>query len=215
MENYNHILNSNWFWCICGILGGGGLSLIISYYFHYISLKEKCISYRIETSPIRIDTKKQILNFKINFKKSKIYSSNIIIRNVGNMDIEKNDIVPNCPITISAKRIITYKIISNHYSNVTSTINYDVEENDKIVDNFSLNLDYLAKNDTINCSCLHTGEIYAYALLKNGSFFESYVITKCGRWYVKLTNFITLFSIIFFIFLTTLSIIVIIPELIK
>lgn len=215
MEKYNYILSSNWFWCICGILGGGGLSLSISYYFHFISLKEKCISYRIKTSPIKIDTKKQILNFKINLKKSKIYSSNIIIRNVGNMDIEKNDIVPNCPITISAKKIITYKIISNYYSNVTSTINYDVKENDEIVDNISLNLDYLAKNDTINCSCLHTGEIYAYALLKNGSFFESNIITKCGKWYRQLTNFSIMVSVILFIFLITLSIIGIIPELIK
>lgn len=131
------------------------------------------------------------------------------------MDIEKNDLVPLCPITISAKRILTYEIISNHYSNVTSTINYDVEENDKIVDNISLNLDYLAQNDTINCSCLHTGEIYAYALLKNGSFFESSIITKCGKWYRQLTNFHIMVSVIFIIFLITLSIIAIIPELIK
>lgn len=70
MENYNYILNSNWFWCICGILGGGGLSLIISYCFHFITLKEKCISYRIKTSPIKIDKRNQILNFKINLKKN-------------------------------------------------------------------------------------------------------------------------------------------------
>ena len=160
MEDYSYILNSNWFWCFCGIMGGGCLSLIISYIFHFIASKAKYISYRINTSPVPIDANNRYLENKNIPKNASIYCSNIIIRNVGDLDIEENDFVPSCPITISiTDKIISYEIKSNYYSNVASTVENNVEENNKIVNNISITLDYLAKNDTITCSCLHTGEV--------------------------------------------------------
>ena len=223
MEDYSYILNSNWFWCICGILGGGGLSLIISAYFHFIASKYKCISYTIETSRANINTNENNLESEANSHKNNIiYFSKITFRNVGDLDLEQNDFVPSCPLTISTdgEFIIndknTIHLEANHYSNMSPIVkNDDDEKNNTVVNNVSINLDYLAINDTVFCSCFHTGAISVYALIKNGKIFNSFIITKCGRWYVQLSNFICIISIIFFILLMTVFIIAIIPELIK
>lgn len=201
MEIINNIMNSNLFWCMCGIIGGSVLSLIISSCFHYFTPNKKRISYGIKTFPIVSENKhNKDKDCSIPLNEETMYRSKIIIRNSGYTFIEQNDFVQSRPISLSTdgKFIIDNQNIfsfeCNDYTNISTKFNEKRPTNHVVI-----NFDYLAQDDTITGSFIHTGNITFDAMLKDGSITNSYILTKCKSWVIKLIEFYCQAFILFFV----------------
>ena len=162
---------SNLFWCIISILGGflGGLLL------YFLGKNRKRITYKIDTSQLVSNTfNNDNIEFRYNSKKIEdLYSSTIFITNTGNTIVDKNDLAPNKPISISTKGQFILNKSKNIYLESTNKSNnifpiFNINERTRQCDKIVLEFDYIAKKETISCTLLHTDKISLDGILKDG-----------------------------------------------
>lgn len=169
-------MNSNLFWCVVGIIGGAIVSFIISLLFYFLGIKKKRLSYEINTICLISNNINQVKGLKVKYKSNKInnlYSSKITIKNIGNVNIEKQDLATNCPLSIStngqfllnkSNEIDFYPI--HKANNITPIIEFDNSSN--LCNHIIINFDYISRNDEFTCSIFHTGDISFDGILKEG-----------------------------------------------
>ena len=169
-------MDSNLFWCIVGIIGGAIVSFIISLLFYFLGIKKKRLSYEIDTLCLISNNINQVKGLKVKYKSNKIdnlYSSKITIKNIGNVNIEKQDLATNYPLSIStngqfllnkSNGIDFYPI--HKANNITPIINF--ENSNNLCNHIIINFDYISKNDEFTCSIFHTGDISFDGVLKDG-----------------------------------------------
>ena len=169
-------LNSNLFWCIVGIVGGAILSFIISLIFYFISTKRKRLSYSIKTFCLVSDKVNQINNLEIKYNCNEIenlYSSTLIIKNVGNSIIEKQDfalLYP--PLLYTNGEFLIDKSNTFLYGSVDNFgITYNTDSNNKIT-KIIFEFDYIPIKGSISCSFFHTDNISFECKLKDGKIVQ-------------------------------------------
>lgn len=169
-------MNSNLFWCIIGIVGGAIVSSIISLFFFLVGLKRKKINYNIQTFCLVSKKINQIKGLEVKYNSKEIenlYSSTITIKNVGNSIIEKQDISPSCPFSLSTNGVFllnnfndTNLLSSNKTNPVFVSFNIDGSNNE--VRHIILNFEYMAKKEEWTYTVFHTGDITFNGVIKDG-----------------------------------------------
>lgn len=156
------IMDSNLFWCIIGIIGGGFLSLLISAVFFFIGLKRKYLSYYIKTFCLISNKVNQISDLEIQYHNQKLdhlFLSTITFTNTGNSIIEYKDFVPSyLPFLYTNGEFIrsdTLNLDSTEL-NKNCIIKITYTNNNKA----NLNFDYIAKKGKISLSFFHTEDIF-------------------------------------------------------
>lgn len=173
-------MDSNLFWCIISIIGGAILGFITSLLFYYLGIKRKNLIYDVKTFCLISDKINQIDGLKITYNSNEIsdlYSSTIIIKNIGNSIIEEQDLAPSCPLSISTdgKFLVDQ---SNGMSlfplNKATNIHpvFTVNENN-ICNHIVISFDYIPKKEELTCSVLHTGKISFDGFLKEGKIIDN------------------------------------------
>lgn len=152
---------SNLFWCVMGIAGGA----IISYIFYLKSQNRKRLTYEIKTFCIISNKINQIQGLEVKYNSREIenlYCSTITIRNIGNSIIKKQDLVPQCPISILTDGQLlnagSYYIESLPQNRITH-YNLSSRENDGICNCIEFDFDYIPQKAIITYSLFHTGDI--------------------------------------------------------
>lgn len=169
-------MNSNLFWCIIGIVGGAIFSLIISFIFYFIGLKRKRINYYIQTICLVSPRTNKIAELEVKYKSKYIedlYTSTITIKNIGNSIIEKHDVSPSCPFSISTNGIFLLDNLKNtdlYSSNKTnhSHVFFDINSANDTCRNIIFNFEYIDKEEEWTYTVLHTGNISFNGILKEG-----------------------------------------------
>ena len=169
-------MNSNLFWCIIGIAGGAVFSLIISLVFFLLGLKRKKLNYNIQTFCLVSKKINQIKGLEVKYNSKEIenlYSSTITIKNVGNSVIEKQDVSPSCPFSISTNGVFLLNNINDanlYSSNKTNHVftSFNVDESNNETRHIILNFEYIAKKEEWTYTILHTGDITFNGVLKDG-----------------------------------------------
>lgn len=169
-------MNSNLFWCIIGIAGGAVFSLIISLVFFLVGLKRKKLNYNIQTFCLVSKKINQIKGLEVKYNSKEIenlYSSTITIKNVGNSVIEKQDVSPSCPFSISTNGVFLLNNINDanlYSSNKTNHVftSFNVDESNNETRHIILNFEYIAKKEEWTYTILHTGDITFNGVLKDG-----------------------------------------------
>lgn len=161
---------SNLFWCVVGAL----LSLIISFIFYRKSQNRKCLTYGIKTTCIISSDIKNVYGLEVNHNSEKIenlYRSLILIKNTGNSIVEKQDLAPSYPISISTSG----KFINAETCTVCSApqdkkINpsLSLKETDGICNYIEITFDYIPKKGLILYSLYHTENIVFNGDLMDG-----------------------------------------------
>lgn len=169
-------MNSNLFWCIIGIAGGAVFSLIISLVFFLVGLKRKKLNYNIQTFCLVSKKINQIKGLEVKYNSKEIenlYSSTITIKNVGNSVIEKQDVSPSRPFSISTNGVFLLNNINDanlYSSNKTNHVftSFNVDESNNETRHIILNFEYIAKKEEWTYTILHTGDITFNGVLKDG-----------------------------------------------
>lgn len=165
-------INSNILWSLISIIA----SLSISYLFYKLSLKKKSITYDITTSCLISKEIVDINGLSVSYNSSALESLNqstIKIKNSGNTIIDKNDIAPKTPISISTKGKFLYNMPTIQLSNDDDNIvlKFEVDEvgtcSSAIID-----FDFISKKQTIEFSVLHTKNIKLNGRIKDGDIIE-------------------------------------------
>lgn len=166
-------MDSNLFWCISGIIGGGMLSLIISSFFYFFGLKRKRLTYKIDTFSLIPYYMENNNDLKMTYRSKeleRLYCSIITIKNSGNCLLEKSDFSSPNPVIINTDG----QFILSDYSrnNIISrdckgnpTCQYDSNYCYYVIINF----DFIPKKEKIVFKLLHTEpHIYIETALKEG-----------------------------------------------
>lgn len=169
-------MNSNLFWCIIGIVGGAIFSLIISLIFFLVGLKRKKLNYNIQTFCLVSQKINQIKGLEVKYNSKEIenlYSSTITIKNIGNSVIEKQDVSPSCPLSLSTNGVFLSKDFNDtnlYSSNKTNHVfaSFTIDESNNEARHIILNFEYMAKKEEWTCTVLHTGDITFNGVLKDG-----------------------------------------------
>lgn len=169
-------MNSNLFWCIIGIVGGAVFSLIISLIFFLVGLKRKKLNYNIQTFCLVSKKINQIKGLEVKYNSKEIenlYSSTISIKNVGNSVIEKQDVSPSCPFSISTNGVFLLNNVNDtnlYSSNKTNHVfaSFNIDESNNETRHIILNFEYIAKKEEWTYTVLHTGDITFDGVLKDG-----------------------------------------------
>lgn len=194
--------DSNTLWGIIGLIGG----IIISFFFYYISIKRKKISYNIYTFNIIKDKISQIEGLEIKYQSSPIdnlNSSIVIIENSGNSVIERENLAPSCPITIFTTGQFLF---DNEFSENLFFI--EEEKQVHLIPNYTNNVctsiiidfDYLSKGDKLHYTFTHSGEIHLSAALKDGKVINKELKNHSHYFFISLYTFI--FTILITIVIT-------------
>ena len=163
--------NSSILWGIIGLVGG----FIISFFFYFIGLKRKHLSYNIKTICLVSDKINQINGLEIRYNSNEIedlYFSTITIKNIGNAIIENSDFAALYPLSISTNGIFLIdelneiELYSSNKSSVVQPL-FDID-NDGICNYIIISFDYISKKEELTCSILHTGNIIFEGTLKEG-----------------------------------------------
>lgn len=168
-------MDTNLFWCIIGITGGAVASFIISYFFYFRGLTRKRLTYDIKTICIMSDSINQINGLEVKYNSNDIdnlYSSTITLKNIGNSVINKQDIVPLCPISISTSgQFLKPKIkyIESYPTNKISKYNLLFQDNNGTCNSVKFDFDYIPKKAIITYSLFHTGDITFNGDLMDGN----------------------------------------------
>lgn len=174
-------MDSNLFWCIIGIVGGAVFSLIISLIFFLVGLKHKKLNYNIQTFCLVSQKINQIKGLEVKYNSKEIenlYSSTITIKNIGNSVIEKQDVSPSCPFSISTNGVFllnnfndTNLYSSNKSNHVFASFNIDGTNNE--TSHIILNFEYIAKKEEWTYTVFHTGDITFNGVLKDGKIINT------------------------------------------
>lgn len=186
--------NSNFFWCIIGIIGSAIVSFIISFVFYLIGLKRKKLTYNIKTFCIISDKINQIKGLEVKYNANEIenlFSSTITIKNIGNSNIEKEDFALSCPLSISTNgKFLVDQSNGINLFNINEANNvyplFEVDDKDNTCNRIIFAFNYIPKKDILTCSLFHTGEISFNGILKDGKIIDNKVYDKL----LKVSNFI-------------------------
>lgn len=166
--------NSSILWGIIGLVGG----FLVALMFFIKGKKRQKITYKIDTYHL-ISNRLNMVNvdgLKITYNSIEIddlYSSTISIINTGNTVINKSDLAPKRPISLSTKErflLNQNKDIhlqsTNKSSNITPLFYYKngTDDCNKIIIDF----DFLAPKQAVVCTLLHTDKINFDGDLKEG-----------------------------------------------
>ena len=174
--------NSSILWGIIGLIGG----FLISLLFYLVGKKRRRISYAIETFPIISEKVSQVNDLVIKYKSKEIetlYFSTVVIRNIGNTIIDKQDFAPAYPLSISTDGFFLVDSVNginlcplNEASNTYPAfiVNEDNGECKKIVIGF----DYIPKYEEFTCSFFHSGDIVFDGILKDGKIMDNDSLIK-------------------------------------
>ena len=209
---------SSLFWCAIGILGG----FIVTLFFFIFSKKRQRITYKIDTYHL-ISNKFNSINdnrLEIKYNSTRIkdlYSSTISIINSGNTVIDKSDLAPTKPISISTKGQFLlnkeeniYLNSTNKASNISPIFYFDEVTNQ--CNHFVLDFDFLAKKEGIVFTLLHTDRINDLSgELKDGKIVNYRKTKKVKKNNNKLYHafirfYLLLFSLLVLIFLLSYNI---------
>lgn len=193
-------MNSNLFWCIVGIIGGAVVSLIISLIFHLIGKTRKHISYTVKTSCL-ISNEISNINFlevKYNDKKiDNLYVSKIVIKNIGNSIIEKNDFSTSNPLSINALKLVICNDDFKDKTYMSKKNNVDWSFKLPSENSFSqllIDFDYIPKKGVINFNILHTNQIYIKGKLKDGTITKDNIFSLKNIFLFIIIDLIAFFS---------------------
>lgn len=154
-------MDLNLFWCITGIVGGAIISFLVSYFFYFKGLTKKRLTYEINTFCIVSDKVNQIKGLEVTYNSNEIdnlYSSTIIIKNIGNSIVKQQDMAPLCPISVSTSgKFLKPKneYIVSQPANKVSDYNLSYINDSQI----NFNFDYIPQKAIIKFSLFHTDDI--------------------------------------------------------
>lgn len=168
-------MDSNFFWCIMGIVGSTIFSLIISLLFFFISKIRKRLAYEIKTTCIISNKIQQVKDLEVRYKSNEIenlYCSTITIKNIGNSIVKKQDLVPSCPIHILTSGQFLdaepyYKVEVCQKKKI-SKYSLSKQEINGVCKKIFFNFDYIPQKAIITYSLFHTGDIMFEGDLMDG-----------------------------------------------
>lgn len=191
-------MDSNLFWCIVGIAGGAVFSFTISYFFYSKGLTKRRLIYEIKTFCIISNKINKIEGLEVTYNSNEIYnlfSSTITIKNIGNSIINKEDIAPLRPISLSTngKFLIdkSNKMKLNHLNDANNIYLIFKTNDDLTCNNIIIDFDYIAKKEKLQCTLLHTDEISFDGKIKDGKILTPNNMKK-ERLYGKFLSFFML-----------------------
>lgn len=163
--------NSSILWGIVGLLSTIFFGFLFSYIFYKKSIKKKKLNVYVNSNILISEDLSNYNGLKILYNNEEITtltSSTIIITNIGNDLIEKNDIISSDPITILASN----KFLSNNIDEYTVKVsNKKVTASLQKINDSTLQLvfDFLRPKDKIQVTLLHSGIINIEGELKIGN----------------------------------------------
>lgn len=183
------IWNSSIFWGIIGLIGGA----VISSFFYFIGIKRKNLSCDINTICLISNKINQVKSIEVKYNSKEIenlFSSKVVIRNVGNTIIEEHDVAPLCPIAISTNgqflvdRDNGMNLFPLNKANNVYPL-FEVNEKTGACNRIIIHFDYISKKEEIVCSFFHTGDITIEGVIKEGKIYNSDEIVKRKRLMTK------------------------------
>lgn len=181
-------------WGIVGLVGG----FLISLLFYFVGIKRRRLAYVIQTVPIVSEKVSQVKGLDLKYNGIEIetlYSSTITVKNVGNSIVEKADIAPLHPLSISTKGIFLIdkengvQIVHRDAGNEIVP-RFRVNEGDGLCSEIIVDFDYIPKKNEFQCSIFHTGDITLNGVLKEGNILDNKIIEEKKRRIMRILDFI-------------------------
>lgn len=178
-------MDSNLFWCIAGIVGGGIVGFIINLIFYLIGKSKKIILYTIKTTKSISNKNKDIKYFDIkcdSVSAKKMCLSKVEVKNAGNSSIEKKDFSVTHPLSICSIDFVLkpdFEKITHIAENNNVDWSFQLPpENSNLRSGYRLfDFDYIPPKGKISFFILHTNKIFIKGTLKNGIIKKS-IISK-------------------------------------
>lgn len=169
-------LNSTVMWSLISIIISLIGSICFGYLFYKLALKKKSLICDIDTICLISEDISHINGLNINYNSSTLESlhrSTIKIKNSGNTIIDKNDIAPKAPLSLSTKGKFLFDKpiiqITNDEDNIQ--LKYEITKTE-LCSHAIIDFDFISKKRTIEFSVLHTKNIKFNGRIKDGDIIK-------------------------------------------